>query len=191
MFDFSLIVPLVLWIVIMYFILKGVIVVPQQHVMVIETLGKYSKTLQAGMNIVIPFLEQPRSIAITQKQKMKNGKIKSVVTMSKLIDLREIVTDFDLNKIRTKDEQYISVKVLLGYQVIKPEMAVYSVKNLPESLEKLVNTTLRNIISQKFLSDTLSFPETICEDLLSILEKETADWGVQVKRVKIHKIMEK
>lgn len=181
---------IILIILIIYFVFKSIVIVPQQHVMVVETMGKYSKTLDAGLNILLPFLDKPRCIEVAQKQKKKDGSVCAVTVLSPTIDLREIVCNFDFKKVQTKDYDSVSIKALLGYQIVEPRKAVYSVKNLSEAIENMLKITLMDIVAGKSLQDTLEGTELISEDLLGIMEKEVVQWGVKINRVKLHSVKE-
>ena len=172
-----------------FVVLKGVIIVRQQEAVIIENLGKYSKTLSAGLNFIVPFLEAPRPMAKIDKQRTLDGRVYSVTGYSPRIDLRETVYDFPRQNVITKDNVTISINALLYFQIIDARKAVYSIENLPEAIEKLTQTNLRNLVGQLALDETLVSRDIINDKLREILDKATDKWGVKVNRVELQDIV--
>ncbi len=170
-------------------IAKGVIIVQQQEAVIIQTLGRYSRTLTAGFYWIFPFIESPRSMLKIVKQKSIDGRTYSVLSYSPRIDLRETVYDFPRQNVITKDNVTISINALLYFQIIDARKAIYSIENLPEAIEKLTQTNLRNLVGQLALDETLVSRDIINDKLREILDKATDKWGVKVNRVELQDIV--
>lgn len=171
------------------FFMKAAIIVRQQEAVIIEYLGQYSKTLAPGLHFIIPFLESKREMLKIDKQKSLDGKTYSYVRYSDRIDLRETVYDFPRQNVITKDNVTISINALLYFQIIDPKKAIYSIENLPEAIEKLTQTNLRNLVGQLALDETLVSRDTINDKLREVLDKATDKWGVKVNRVELQDIV--
>jgi len=169
-------------------IILGVKIVPQASVIVIERLGRYNKTLESGFNFIVPFLDKPREIDIKKTRKMYDGRKVSVTSKVTIIDLREAVHDFPRQNVITKDNVVIEIDAILFYQITHPYKAVYEISNLPDAIEKLAKTTLRNIIGDMDLDHTLSSRDEINSRMTVILDEATDKWGVKVNRVEIQDI---
>jgi len=183
--GFILIVLIVLVIVIGA---KGIRIVPQAHTMIIERLGRYHETLTSGINFIVPIIDKPREMDWKVVRKTFDGR--SIVEMRKitLIDLREAVYDFPRQNVITKDNVVIEIDAIIYYQITSPMKAVYEIQNLPDAIEKLTKTTLRNIIGEMDLDETLSSRDKINHKLRDILDEATDKWGVKVNRVEIQDI---
>lgn len=171
------------------FVVKGVMIVEQQEVVIIQRLGKYLRTLNAGFNLIIPFLDAPRPIAKKVTKKTFDGNTYSYTMMSDRIDMRESVYDFPRQNVITKDNVSITINALLYFQIIDAHKAVYGIDNLPEAIEKLTQTNLRNLVGQMELQDTLTSREKINGELRSILDVATDKWGVKINRVELQDII--
>ena len=126
-------------------VFAGFKIVQQSETMVIERLGKYSRTLSSGINIILPIIDKPREIMWRYvKQDLNGNNIVRSQTMAR-IDLRETVYDFPKQNVITKDNVVTEINALLYFQVINPVKAVYEIANLPDAIEKLTQTTLRNV----------------------------------------------
>lgn len=183
---------MVLWVLIalaIVYVLKGVIIVQQAEVVIIERLGRFEKVLQSGMNFIIPILESPRGIAWKITQKGIDGSTYSYVKEKTRIDLREAVYDFPRQNVITKDNVSISINAIIYFQIIDPKSAVYEIQNLPEAIEKLTQTTLRNLVGQLDLDETLVSRDKINQELRAILDDATNKWGVKVNRVELQDII--
>ncbi len=168
---------------------KCVIIVKQQEAIIIEWFGKYSKTLTAGFNLIIPVAESPRPIMKIEKVRSIDGRVYTTTMPSKVIDLRETVYDFPRQNVITKDNVTISINALLYFQIMDPKRAVYQIENLPEAIEKLTQTNLRNLVGQLTLDEALVSRDIINEKLRDILDKATDKWGVKVNRVELQDIV--
>ena len=183
---------MVLWVLIalaIVYVLKGVIIVQQAEVVIIERLGRFEKVLQSGMNFIIPILESPRGISWKITQKGIDGSTYSYVKEKTRIDLREAVYDFPRQNVITKDNVSISINAIIYFQIIDPKSAVYEIQNLPEAIEKLTQTTLRNLVGQLDLDETLVSRDKINQELRAILDDATNKWGVKVNRVELQDII--
>lgn len=171
------------------FVLKGCIIVQQQEAIIIQRLGQYSKTLAPGLHWIVPFFDAPRPMLKIVKQKTLDGRTYSSITYSPRIDLRETVYDFPRQNVITKDNVTISINALLYFQIIDARKALYSIENLPEAIEKLTQTNLRNLVGQLALDETLVSRDIINDKLREILDKATDKWGVKVNRVELQDIV--
>ncbi len=173
---------------VLIFIMKGIKIVRQAETMVIERLGKYHKTLSSGINIIIPIFDRPRPIEWKYTIEGPDGKIRIRKARTERIDLRETVYDFPRQNVITRDNVVLEINALLYFQVIDPVKAVYEIASLPDAIEKLTQTTLRNVIGELDLDETLSSRDTINAKLRAILDEATDKWGVKVNRVELQDI---
>ena len=158
---------------------KSLVIIPQSETKIIERLGKYYATLRPGINIIIPFIDRAKEIVT-----MRRGRY----TYSDSIDLREQVYDFDKQNVITKDNVQTQINALLYFQIVDPVKAVYEINNLPNAIEKLTQTTLRNIIGELELDQTLTSRDTINTKLRAVLDDATNKWGIKVNRVELQDI---
>ena len=105
------------------------------------------------------------------------------------IDLREAVYDFPRQNVITKDNVSISINALLYFQIVDPKSAVYEIQNLPDAIEKLTQTNLRNLVGQLDLDESLVSRDKINHELRAILDDATNKWGVKVNRVELQDII--
>lgn len=171
------------------FVSKGVVIVQQAEVVIIERLGKFDRVLQSGFNFIIPVIEAPRAIDWKVTQKGFDGSSYSVIQKRTKIDLREAVYDFPRQNVITKDNVSISINALLYFQIVEPKSAVYEIQNLPEAIEKLTQTNLRNLVGQLDLDESLVSRDKINHELRAILDDATNKWGVKVNRVELQDII--
>ena len=166
----------------------GLKIVQQSEVMIIERLGKYSRTLNSGINIIWPIIDRPRSIMWRYVKEGVDGR--KLVHFKELnrIDLRETVYDFPKQNVITKDNVVVQINAVLYFQIMDSVKAVYEISNLPDAIEKLTQTTLRNVIGELELDESLSSRDTINTKLRSILDEATNKWGVKVNRVELQDI---
>lgn len=169
--------------------IKGVIIVKQAEVVIVERLGKFDRILESGFNFIFPFIETPRGIYWKAMQKGLDDKTYSYIKEIDRIDLRETVYDFPRQNVITKDNVSISINALLYFQIVDPKSAVYEIQNLPEAIEKLTQTTLRNLVGQIDLDETLVSRDKINQELRTILDEATNKWGVKVSRVELQDII--
>ena len=158
---------------------KSLVIIPQSETKIIERLGKYYATLRPGINIIIPFIDRAKEIVAVRRGRY-------LYTDS--IDLREQVYDFDKQNVITKDNVQTQINALLYFQIVDPFKAVYEINNLPNAIEKLTQTTLRNIIGELELDQTLTSRDTINTKLRAVLDDATNKWGIKVNRVELQDI---
>lgn len=171
-----------------FMIVAGVKIVKQSETMVVERLGKYHKTLGSGINIIIPIFDKPRQIAWRYTQQTVTGDIVSVFKMRDRIDMRENVYDFPKQNVITRDNVVTEINALIYFQIVDPLKALYEIGNLPNAIEKLTQTTLRNVIGELDLDQSLTSRDTINTKLRIILDEATNKWGVKVNRVELQDI---
>ena len=170
------------------FIIKGCIIVEQQEVVIIQRLGKYKETLSAGLNFIVPFIDTPKSVYRKITVNYRDGNSSSYMQSTTRIDLRETVCDFPRQSVITKDNVSISINAVLYFQIFNPEKSVYGVENLYEAIEKLTQTTLRQLIGKLDLQETLTSRDKINTELREILDQASDKWGVKVNRIELQDI---
>lgn len=168
-------------------IAAGVKVVPQSETRVIERLGRFHAVLPPGLNFIIPFVDRPKMI-FTRYVTMVGGRHVVRMSTTPVIDLREQVYDFPSQQVITRDNVTTEINALLYFQITDPKKAVYEIDNLPNAIEKLTQTSLRNVIGELELDETLTSRDTINTKLQSILDDATNKWGVKVNRVELQDI---
>ena len=164
---------------ILVFAKMALVIIPQSETKIVESLGRYYATLRPGINIIIPFVDRAKEIVV-----MRGGRY----LYSNSIDLREQVYDFPKQNVITKDNVQTEINALLYFQIVDPFKAVYEINNLPNAIEKLTQTTLRNIIGELELDETLTSRDTINTKLRSVLDDATNKWGIKVNRVELQDI---
>lgn len=180
-----------LWVLIIFavaYVIKGVIIVQQAEVVVIERLGRFERILQSGFNFIFPILEAPRGMNWRVTQKGLDGSTYTYIKERTKIDMREAVYDFPRQNVITKDNVSISINAIIYFQIIDPKSATYEIQNLSDAIEKLTQTTLRNLVGQLDLQETLVSRDKINQELRSILDEATNKWGVKVNRVELQDI---
>ena len=170
------------------FAIKGCIIVEQQEVVIIQRLGKYKETLSAGLNFIVPFIDAPKIVSKKVTESYRNGATSSYMQSTTRIDLRETVCDFPRQSVITKDNVSISINAVLYFQIFNPEKSVYGVENLYEAIEKLTQTTLRQLIGKLDLQETLTSRDKINSELSEILDNASDKWGVKVNRIELQDI---
>jgi regulator of protease activity HflC (stomatin/prohibitin superfamily) len=170
------------------FVLQGIKIVQQSETIIIERLGKYQSTLKSGLNIIIPFIDKPREIIWRYSTEGPLGNVLIRYVKENRIDLREAVYDFPKQNVITRDNIVTEINALIYFQIMDPIRAVYEIANLPQAIEKLTQTSLRNVIGEMDLDDTLSSRDTINTKLQEILDDATNKWGVKVNRVELQDI---
>ena len=177
--EFTYVFLIALIVLAVVFVKKSVIIIPQSETKIVERLGKYFATLKPGINIIIPFIDRAKEIVTVNR-----GRYMYTTT----IDLREQVYDFDKQNVITKDNIQMQINALLYFQIVDPFKAVYEINNLPNAIEKLTQTTLRNIIGEMELDQTLTSRDTINSKLRGVLDDATNKWGIKVNRVELQDI---
>ena len=169
------------------YVLVGFTIVQQSETRVVERLGKYHRTLQSGINFILPIIDKARPVYSRYERNSIDGTI-VVTKLSDKIDLREQVYDFPKQSVITKDNVTTTINALLYFQIVEPIKAVYEIDNLPNAIEKLTQTTLRNVIGELELDETLTSRDTINSKLRAVLDDATNKWGVKVNRVELQDI---
>ena len=167
--------------------IRGLKIIRQAELMLVERLGRFHRTLEPGINIIWPFIDRPRPISWRMKMQSTRGTVTRTI-QSNTVDLREQVFDFPEQSVITRDNVVIEVNGLLYYQVTDARRAIYEVANLPMAIEKLAQTTLRNIIGEMELDMTLSSRDEINSKMRVVLDEATDKWGVKVNRVELQDI---
>ena len=158
---------------------KALVIVPQSETRIIERLGEFKFIMKPGLNWIIPFIDNAKNIVV-----LNHGRY----SYSSTIDLREQVYDFPSQNVITKDNIQMEINALLYFQIMDPYKAAYEINNLPNAIEKLTQTTLRNIIGELELDETLTSRDTINNKLRLVLDEATDKWGVKVNRVELQDI---
>ena len=154
-------------IIILLIIVFGVKVIPQSRAKVVERLGAYHATLQTGVHYVIPFVDRVASD----------------------VSLKEIVKDFAPQPVITKDNVTMQIDTVVYFQITDPKLYTYGVENPVNAIENLTATTLRNIIGELELDQTLTSRDIINSKMRSILDEATDPWGIKVNRVEVKSII--
>lgn len=160
---------------VLVFALRGIIIIRQAEVAIVERLGKYHKTITSGIHIVWPIIDSLRPVILGHRYVVR-------------IDLREQVLDFTPQPVITKDNVTMQIDSVIYYQITDSYKAVYEISNLVMAIEKLTITTLRNVIGDMTLDETLVSRSKINSELQKILDEATDKWGVKVNRVELKNI---
>ena len=163
----SLALPIVLTIVVVVTGLSCVRVIKQSKVGIIMRLGKFRKVADTGVHFLVPFIDQ----------------------MSYVIDLRENVIDFPPQPVITKDNVTMQIDTVVYYRITDPARYVFEIANPITAIENLTATTLRNIIGELDLDETLTSRDIINTKMRAILDEATDKWGIKVNRVELKNIM--
>ncbi len=161
----ALVAALVLLIVLVT-LAKTVRIVPQARAGIVERLGRYHRTLNAGLSILVPFIDN----------------------LKPLIDLREQVVSFPPQPVITEDNLVVSIDSVIFFQVTDPKAATYEIANYIQAIEQLTVTTLRNVVGGMDLEEALTSRDSINNVLRGVLDEATGKWGVRVNRVEIKAI---
>ncbi|MBO2451784.1 SPFH/Band 7/PHB domain protein [Actinomadura barringtoniae] len=162
----ALIVGVVIAVLVVVLVTRAVRIVPQSHAANVERLGRYLRTLDAGLHVVIPFADKVRP----------------------RIDLREQVVSFDPQSVITEDNLVVYIDTVIYFQVTDPKAAEYEIASFIQAIEQLTVTTLRNVIGGMALEETLTSRDTINAGLRGVLDEATGKWGIRVNRVEIKSI---
>jgi len=147
-------------------IVRTVKIVPQQVSLIIERLGKFSRTLEGGLHFLVPFVDRVRAS----------------------VDLREQVVSFPPQPVITSDNLVVNIDTVIYYSVIDSKSAVYEIANFIQGIEQLTVTTLRNVIGSLDLEQTLTSRDQINAQLRGVLDEATGKWGIRVNRVELKAI---
>lgn len=167
---------------------RSVYIVKQSEAIVIERLGKFHALLGPGLHVVMPFVDAPHVSQWTYVQLVEKNRYYRFIRSITRIDMRECVYDFPKQNVITRDNVNIEINALLYYQITNAKSAVYEVANLPEAIEKLTQTTLRNVIGSLDLDETLVSRDQINTKLRLILDEATDKWGVKINRVELQEV---
>ena len=147
-------------------IARAIRIIPQASAGIVERLGRYHRTLEAGLALIVPFVDRVRP----------------------LIDLREQVVSFPPQPVITADNLVVSIDSVIYFQVTDPKAATYEIANYIQAIEQLTVTTLRNVAGGMDLERTLTSREEINLQLRGVLDEATGKWGIRVNRVEIKAI---
>ena len=161
------IVVLVLGVISLVVLCASVRIVRQATAVVIERLGKYHKTLETGIHLILPFFDRT----------------------SKPISLKEIVADFNPQAVITKDNVTMQIDTVVYFQVTDPKLFTYGVDRPIRAIENLTATTLRNIVGELELDETLTSRDTVNTKMRMILDEATDPWGIKINRVELKNIL--
>jgi regulator of protease activity HflC (stomatin/prohibitin superfamily) len=147
-------------------LVRTVRIVPQASAGIVERLGRYHRTLDAGLALVIPFVDRLRP----------------------LLDLREQVVSFPPQSVITEDNLVVHIDTVIYFQVTDAKAATYEIANFIGAIEQLTVTTLRNVIGSMTLEDSLTSRDDINQQLRGVLDEATGKWGIRVNRVELKSI---
>src|SRR5687768_8404863 len=167
---------------------KSFKVIGQAEVMVIERLGRFNRLARSGFNVLIPFIDLPRTIDVRYFESDVTGAKRVTSGHTARIDLREQVLNFPSQPVITKDNVTIEIDAVIYYRVADPQKATYAVQNLPYALDTLTSTTLRNIVGEMELDSTLGSRDVINKRMREVIEEASIGWGVDVTRVELQSI---
>jgi regulator of protease activity HflC (stomatin/prohibitin superfamily) len=159
----GLIVAIVFAVVVLFVLARTIRIVPQARAGIVERLGRYSRTLDAGLAIIVPFVDR----------------------LKPLIDLRETVVSFPPQPVITEDNLVVNIDTVIYFQVTDPKSATYEIADYIGAIEQLTVTTLRNVIGGMTLEDTLTSRDQINAALRTVLDEATGKWGIRVNRVEL------
>jgi regulator of protease activity HflC (stomatin/prohibitin superfamily) len=162
----ALIVVLVVVVLVIIVVARSVRIVPQARAGVVERLGRYQRTCNAGLNLLMPFVDRMRP----------------------MIDLREQVVSFPPQPVITEDNLVVNIDTVVYFQVTDPRSATYEIANYIQAIEQLTITTLRNAVGSMDLEAALTGRDQINGQLRGVLDEATGKWGVRVNRVEIKAI---
>jgi len=183
----GLVISLIVVAIGIFIITKGLVIVRQSEVMVIERLGSFNRILESGVNIIIPFIERPR--AITMIRYLRSGQdYQSVMNDETRIDRRETVMDFPGQPVVTTDNVNVSINGALYYQIIDPRRAVYEVANMSQAVEVLAKTTLRSVVGKMELDKLFESRAEVNNAIQAEMEEPASKWGVKLTRVEVQDI---
>lgn len=157
----------ILAILVIALVITNIKIVPQAHAYIIERFGGYSQTWGVGLHLKIPFIEK----------------------ISKRVSLKEHVVDFPPQPVITKDNVTMQIDTVVYYQITDPKLFAYGVERPMMAIENLTATTLRNIIGEMELDETLTSRDIVNTKMRSILDEATDPWGIKINRVELKNII--
>lgn len=158
---------LVLIILIIALVIANIRIIPQAHAAIVERLGAYHSTWDVGIHVKIPFIDK----------------------VSRTVSLKEHVADFAPQPVITKDNVTMQIDTVVFYQITDPKLFAYGVERPMAAIENLTSTTLRNIIGDLELDETLTSRDTVNTKMRAILDEATDPWGIKVNRVELKNII--
>jgi regulator of protease activity HflC (stomatin/prohibitin superfamily) len=164
LFVVALVVVVAIFVVVV--LVRSIRIVPQAYAGVVERLGRYRKTLQPGLNILVPFIDRMRP----------------------LVDMREQVVSFPPQPVITEDNLVVSIDTVIYFQVTDARAATYEIANYLAGVEQLTVTTLRNVVGGLNLEEALTSRDNINGQLRVVLDEATGKWGLRVNRVELKAI---
>ena len=154
-------------VIVLVIIVRNIRIIPQAHTAIVERLGAYQATWNVGFHMKIPFIDR----------------------IAKTVSLKEQVVDFEPQPVITKDNVTMQIDTVIFYQITDPKLFVYGVDRPLSAIENLTATTLRNIIGDLELDETLTSRDTINTKMRAILDEATDPWGIKVNRVELKNII--
>jgi len=158
---------LVLIVIALVVIIRNIKIIPQAHAAIIERLGAYQSTWNVGFHVKIPFIDR----------------------IVKTVSLKEQVADFPPQPVITKDNVTMQIDTVIFFQITDPKLFVYGVDHPIRAIENLTSTTLRNIIGDLELDETLTSRDTVNTKMRAILDEATDPWGIKINRVELKNII--
>lgn len=188
--NIALIAALIVGLGLIAFMAKGFFIVQQSEAVVVERLGSYNRTLDPGINFIIPVLERARPIKIRRYESsgIASRELQERVVQETKIDVRETVLNFPDQPVVTNDNVSIQINGALYFQIQSPKQAVYEVENLIQAVEVLSKTTLRAVVGARELDTLFSSRDEINNELQNVMDEAGNKWGVKVNRVEIQDI---
>ncbi len=174
-FDAGGLIIVILIIVGLITAVKGIMIVEQATVKMVERLGKFHKVARSGINFIWPYLDKIRPFVMRDQ-------------LFQFLDLREQVMDFPPSSVITRDNVTMEVDAVLFYQITDPVKAIYEITDLGNAIVQLTVTSLRNVMGELALDETLTSRETVNVKLRNVLDEATDKWGVKVNRVELKNI---
>jgi regulator of protease activity HflC (stomatin/prohibitin superfamily) len=171
-----------------YIAFHSIKIIGQAEVMVVERLGRFNRVARSGLNILLPIIERPKRLDVRYFDSDMSGNKRLMSSSTVRIDLREQVLNFPSQPVITKDNVTINIDAVVYYRVADPQKATYAVQNLPFALETLTRTTLRNIVGEMELDQTLASRDMINKRMREVIEDASIGWGVDVTRVELQAI---
>ncbi len=162
----GLVVVLIVAVIVLVVLARTVRIIPQARARVVERLGRYHRTLNPGLTLIVPFIDR----------------------LGRLIDLREQVVSFPPQPVITEDNLVVNIDSVIYFQVTDAKSASYEIQNYIQAIEQLTVTTLRNVIGGMALEKTLTSRDEINSQLRGVLDEATGKWGIRVNRVELKAI---
>ena len=164
---FTLPLTIIILVLVIIIIFKSIRIVPESRVYIIERLGKYNQTLESGLNFLNPFFDK----------------------IARVVSLKEQVVDFPPQPVITKDNATMQIDTVIYFQITDPKLYTYGVERPLSAIENLTATTLRNIIGDMTVDQTLTSRDIINTKMRTELDEATDPWGIKVNRVELKSIL--